>query len=373
MTAGTGYPPLKMSFAMSTRRSSKAPDAAQGSNPQRSRAKGGITLIDVARLAGVSPMSASRALNSPDQVSETILEKVRAAARNTGYVANRLAGGLASQRSRLVAAVVPSIAGPVFQDMVQSLIASLAESKYQLMLGQSGYGTPREDDLLEAIIGRRPDGIVLAGVVPSEQGRLQLVASGIPVVETWDMVEAPIDMVVGFSHDRIAVAVAEFLLSKGRRRLAFVGGDHERARRRAMSFTSAAMDQKRPVGQRATSVHIEAMPAPATLRSGREALRKLLELQPGTDAVFCSSDLIALGVLTEAQARGLKVPGDLSVIGFGDLHFAADVHPALSTVRIDGHDIGARAARLIIDRAEGRPITQPIVDIGFSIITREST
>ncbi|MES2909735.1 MAG: LacI family DNA-binding transcriptional regulator [Pseudomonadota bacterium] len=339
----------------------------------RSRAKRGITLLDLAKIAGVSPMSASRALNTPDQVSEKILQKVRAAASDTGYVANRLAGGLASQRSRLVAAVIPSIAGPVFQDMVQSLIASLAESRYQLMLGQSGYGTPREDDLLKAIIGQRPDGIVLGGVVPSEAGRLQLLASGIPVVETWDMVESPIDMVVGFSHDEIAVAVAEYLLSRGRRRLAFVGGDHARARRRALSFSSAAFDKKRPAARRAKSVHIEAMPAPATMRGGREALGRLLKLQPDTDAVFCSSDLIALGVMTEAQARGLRVPADLAIIGFGDLHFAADVSPALSTVHIDGTAIGAIAGRLIIDRSEGRDIAQPIVDIGFSIITREST
>lgn len=356
---------------MATKRNSTPPISKPGL--QRGRAKGGITLIDLARLAGVSPMSASRALNSPEQVSEKILDKVRTAARDTGYVANRLAGGLASQRSRLVAAVIPSIAGPVFQDMIQSLISSLAESKYQLMLGQSGYGKPREDDLLEAIIGRRPDGIVLGGVVPSELGRLQLIASGIPVVETWDMVESPIDMVVGFSHDQIAVAVAQYLLARGRRHLAFVGGDHARAQRRALSFKSAALNKALPLNRRAKSVHIEAMPAPATLRSGREALRRLLDLQPDTDAVFCSSDLIALGVLTEAQARGLKVPADLSVIGFGDLHFAADVYPALSTVHIDGNAIGERAARLIIDRAEGRGSDKPIIDIGFSIITREST
>lgn len=174
-----------------------APDATA---PRRSRRGGGITLGDVARLAGVSPITASRALNTPDQVAPDKLARVREAVARTGYVPNRLAGGLASARSRLVAAVVPTIAGPVFMEMVQSLTSALADAGYQLMLGQSGYTESREDALLEAIIGRRPDGIVLTGIMHSPEGRRRLLASGIPVVETWDLTPTPIDMLVGFSH-----------------------------------------------------------------------------------------------------------------------------------------------------------------------------
>ncbi|VTU40900.1 Gluconate utilization system GNT-I transcriptional repressor [Variovorax sp. PBS-H4] len=330
------------------------------------RGSGAVTLHDVAKLAGVAPITASRALNTPAQVSPEVLRKVSEAVARTGYVRNVLAGGLASARSRLVAAVVPTIAGPVFLQTVQSLTEALAEQGYQLMLGQSGYTDSREDALLEAIIGRRPDGIVLTGILHSTEGRRRLLAAGIPVVETWDLTPTPLDMLVGFSHAEVGRAMVEFLRARGRRRLAVVAGDDERSRRRHQAFCDAARGAGLP------EVPLIYVPAPTTLGSGRRALAGLLASAPGIDAVFCSSDLLALGVMTEAQARGIAVPDPLAVVGFGDLEFAADLYPALTTVRIDSVAIGRQAARFIVDRAEGREVADKVVDIGFSIVERAS-
>jgi LacI family gluconate utilization system Gnt-I transcriptional repressor len=330
------------------------------------RGSGAVTLHDVAKLAGVAPITASRALGNPGQVSAEVLQKVSDAVARTGYVRNHLAGGLASARSRLVAAVVPTIAGPVFQQTVHSLTAALAGRGYQLMLGQSGYVDSREDALIEAIIGRRPDGIVLTGLMHSPEARRRLLGAGIPVVETWDLTPTPLDMLVGFSHVDVGRAVADFLVARGRRRLALVAGDDERAQRRQQAFQAAA--RAAGLGE----VPVINVPAPTTLKSGRSALAALLQTAPGIDAVFCSSDLLALGVMTEAQARGISVPGQVAVVGFGDLDFAADLHPALTTVRIDGDAIGRQAAQFIVDRAEGRPVPSPVVDVGFSIVQRHS-
>ena len=330
------------------------------------RRSGAVTLHDVARLAAVAPITASRALNTPERVSAEVRQKVADAVRQTGYVPNLLAGGLASTKSRLIAAVVPTIAGPVFLQTVQALTAALAEHGYQLMLGQSGYVDSREDALLEAIIGRRPDGIVLTGIMHSPQGRQRLLACGIPVVETWDLTPTPIDMLVGFSHPEVGRAVAQFLHAKGRRRLAVVAGDDERSTRRHDAFVDAA----RALGL--SPVRMVKVPAPTTLKSGRRALGELLQADDGIDAVFCSSDLLALGVMTEAQARGLAVPARLAVVGFGDLEFSADLHPALTTVRIDSNAIGQQAARFIVDRAEGREVAERVVNIVFSIVDRAS-
>jgi LacI family gluconate utilization system Gnt-I transcriptional repressor len=336
--------------------------------PRRSRrGSGAVTLHDVAKLAGVAPITASRALNTPERVSADVLKKVGDAVARTGYVPNLLAGGLASTRSRLVAAVVPTIAGPVFQETVQSLTEALAERGYQLMLGQAGYTGHREDALLEAIIGRRPDGIVLTGILHSAAGRRRLLASGIPVVETWDLTPTPIDMLVGFSHVEVGRAVANFLHAQGRRRPAVVTGDDERALRRADAFRAATQAFGLPEPPRAT------VPAPTTLKRGREALAQLLRDTRDIDAVFCSSDLMALGVLTEARVQGRPVPEGLAVVGFGDLEFAADLDPALTTVRINGAEIGRQAARFIVDRAEGRDVAERVIDIGFSIVERAST
>jgi LacI family gluconate utilization system Gnt-I transcriptional repressor len=335
------------------------------------RGGGGVTLRDVAKLAGVAPITASRALNTPDAVSAEVLRRVREAVARTGYVPNMLAGGLASSKSRLVAAVVPTIAGPVFLETVQSLTEALAEHGYQLMLGQSGYQNSREDALLEAIIGRRPDGVVLTGIMRSMEGRRRLLASGIPVVETWDLTPTPIDMLVGFSHEEIGKAVARFFHGRGKRHVASINGNDERAVRRHRAFLDAAATLgicNRREGAEPSAV----VAAPTTLGSGRSALRELLARHPDTDAVFCSSDLLALGVLTEAQASGIKVPQQLAVVGLGDLSFARDLHPALTTVRIDGTAIGRKAAQFIIERAGGRRIDDPVLDIGFTIVERDS-
>lgn len=326
-----------------------------------------LTVHDIARLAGVSSMTVSRALNHPEQVSPAMRAKVQVVVERTGFVPNGMARGLRSSRAKLVAAVLPTLVGPVFQEMTRSLNAALDAKGYQLMIGQSGYDVSREDSLLDAIIRRRPDGIVLTGIEHTPAGRRQLLASGIPVVETWDLTPTPIDMLVGFSNDHIGASVCTWLYQRGFRRLALISGQDERAQRRNSSFVR----QARSLGLE-TEIPICLTPSPTTLGAGRATLAQLLERPGGVDAVFCSSDMLALGVLLEAQARGLNVPKQLGVVGLGDLEFAADLAPALTTVRIDGTLIGETAARYIVDRVEGRPVEHPILDVGFSIIERQS-
>lgn len=342
-------------------RSSPPPSARR-----RRRRSGALTLSDVARLAGVSPITVSRALNTPGQLTTETLARVREAVARTGYVPNRVAGGLASSKSRLVAALVPTIASPVFLETVEALTETLAEAGYQVMLGQSGYGETREDALLDAIIGRRPDGVILTGVMHSPHGRRRLAAAGIPVVETWDLTPTPIDMLVGFSHEKAGAAVADYLRFRGARHPGIVSANDHRAGLRIKGFSATAA--RHAWGK----IPAELMPTPTTFGYGREALARLLDGHPQTDAVFCSSDMMALGALTEAQARGIRVPAELRVFGFGDNNFAAHTLPALSTVRIDGTAIGRQAARFIIDRVEGRPVPDRVIDLGFKLIARAS-
>jgi LacI family transcriptional regulator, gluconate utilization system Gnt-I transcriptional repressor len=329
------------------------------------------TVVDVAKIAGVAANTVSRVLNNPAQVSQETRRRVEEAIRVTGYVPNLMAGGLRSARSRLVAAVVPTITGPMFLETIQALTDALDEHGYQLLLGQSGYKTSREDALLNAIIGRRPVGIVLTGVVHSAEARKRLLASGIPIVETWDLTPTPIDMAVGFSHAGIGEAVCEYLHRKGRRHPVLISGEDERAARRSTGFQRAAakMGMRQSKG---AEIPVHWVPAPATLASGRSGLAELLQRHPDTDAVICSSDLLALGVLTEAHARGIAVPKRLAVVGFGNLPFSAGVIPSLTTVHVDGPRIGRIAASFLVERAEGRKVGQPVVDVGFSIVERDS-
>jgi len=330
------------------------------------RSSGAITLHDVARLAGVSPITASRAINKPEQVSPELLKRVEEAVARTGYVPNRMAGGLASSRSKLIAAVVPSTVISVFNETIEALNNTLFDAGYQLMLGQSAYSSAREELLLDSVIGRRPDGIFLTGVMQPGKGRTRLMASGIPVVETWDLTPTPLDMLIGFSHTDIGLAVAKYLMGKSKNQFAIIRAEDERADRRTVAFNAAVAEAGLPkpyvvnVGDR------------RSIRSGRDAMSQILMNAPQTDAIFCSSDLLALGVLTEARAQKIDIPNKMAVMGFGDVPFVADMLPSLTTVRINGGKIGQLAAQYLMDRAEGREVSEPIVNVGFSIIERDT-
>ncbi len=321
------------------------------------------TLRDVAREAGVSLITASRALGNPGLVSDKTITRVRAAVEATGYIPNLLAGGLKSSRSMTVAALVPAISVAQFLPTVQALTETLDQAGYQLILGQSGYDHSREEKLINTMVSRRPDGLVVTGLVHSPAAREQLHRLGIPVVETWDLSDRPLDMLVGFSHIKVGGAVAGYFLGKGWRRLGIATGDDHRASMRRDGFLAT-------VGR---AVPTAVVPAPSNLALGRRALVQLLDQDPGLEAVFCSSDQLAQGVMVEARARGLRVPQDLAVCGFGDADFAAHLQPSLSTVHVDGAAIGRLAAQCIIERCRGQTVQQPVLDVGFRIIEREST
>jgi LacI family gluconate utilization system Gnt-I transcriptional repressor len=321
------------------------------------------TLHDVARHAGVSPITASRALGNPAVVSALTIAKVQEAVKATGYIPNLMAGSLKSRRSLLVVSLVPSVSVAQFLPTLKALTESLDEAGYQLILGQTGYDHSREEALLNTMIGRRPDGIVVTGLVHSPTARERLRQIGIPVVETWDLTDLPVDMLVGFSHREVGGAIAAYFLAKGWRRVGIATGDDHRGGLRREGFVAA-------VGR---AVPTAMVPAPSSLELGRRALAELLDKDPALRAIYCSSDQLAQGVLVEAQARGLRVPQDLAVCGFGDAEFAAHTHPSLTTVHVDGAAIGRIAAQLIVDRCRGVAIDRPIVDVGFRIVERGST
>jgi LacI family gluconate utilization system Gnt-I transcriptional repressor len=323
------------------------------------------TLADIAAQVGVTKITVSRALNTPDRLSPATLEKIRAAIRRLGYTPNLLAGSLSSNRSRLIVALVPSISGAMFTATMQQVAEHLQGHGYQLLIGQAGYDDAREDALLEAVIGRRPDGIILTGIVHSAQARQKLRAARIPVVETWDLTPRPIDMLVGFSHPAIGKAAAEYLWQRGCRRPAVISPDDRRARLRADAFRDVFAAKK-------ISVPVFEAAAPTPMGDGRSGLAALLDRHPHIDGVFCGSDNLALGALIEARARGIAVPRQLKVIGYGDQSYGKDADPPITSVRIDGAAIGRIAAEMLMARAIGEMPKKKVIDIGFTIAERAS-
>lgn len=322
-----------------------------------------VTLTDVARAAGVSTITASRALSNPSVVSEKTIHRVREAVRLTGYIPNLLAGSLKSKKSLTVGVLVPAISVAQFLPTVQSLTETLGAAGYQVFLGQSGYDHSREDALINNLMSRRPDGLVVTGLLHSEAIRDQLKRVGVPVVETWDLNDRPVDMLVGFSHLKVGSAIARYFREKGYTRVGIATGDDYRASIRREGILSVL----------GPNVPTAVVPAPSNLGRGRRALGELLAKEPDLQAVYCSSDQLAQGVVAEAQARGLRIPHDLAVCGFGGADFSEDMEPSLTTVQIDGAEIGKVAARMIIDRCNGIAPKKRVVDLGFRIVERTST
>ena len=325
-----------------------------------------VTLESVAHMAGVSAITVSRALNHPDQVAPRTLERIQQAIKQTGYVPNLLAGGLASNRSRLIAAIVPSIANLVYAETIRHFSAHIRSAGYQVLLGEAGYSQDTEEHLVSAILSRRPDAVFLTGINHSADCRRRLLASRIPIVETWDLTPTPLDIVVGFSHEQAGQAVAEHVYAKGYRRFAILSADDPRAGIRYRSFASALSRHG------ITDVAIGIVPAASTLQKGRQGLGQLLSQGFGGGVIFCSSDTLAQGVLTEAQARGLAVPRDIAIVGFGDQDFAAHTCPALTTIRIDRPRMGKTAADALLAQLRDQPVAEKVVDVGFRIMSRDT-
>lgn len=327
-----------------------------------------LTLADVARHAGVSTMTASRALSRPELVSQSTREKVLGSVQALGYVPNLLAGSLASSKSRLVAIVLPTISHSLFAGTVQAIMDRLTEAGYQTLLGPTGYSPEKEQALLEAILGRRPDGLVLTGSLHTPASRTRLASAAIPVVEAWDLSDQPLDMQVGFSHEAVGAALATHYLGKGYRRFAVITADDPRGHRRCQALVQELAQHG------VQDVPVQVMPLPASWQLGREGLRRLLALPSPPQLVVCSSDTVALGVLAEAASLGLRVPEQLAVVGFGDLSDASFAHPSLSTVSINATQMGLQVAEALLGRfADSECNRGLVVDTGFVLRDRGSS
>lgn len=326
------------------------------------------TLEDVARIAGLSPITVSRALHNPHMVKSKTIEKVKEAVALTGYIPNMLAGGLASKRSKLIAAAVPQINNSMFVDTMQALSDQLSARGYHMLLCLTGYSQETEEEFVSAILSRRPDGVVLTGINHLPRLKKKLLSANIPILETWDITPTPLDMLVGFSHEKIGAHIGHYLLKKGYRKFGMVWGDDDRAVLRKKSILESLV----PEGIEEVPTYSVSMPA--TYSAGRKGLQFLLDNHAQHfDAIICSSDVLAQGVISEALTRNIKVPQQLAVMGFGDLGFAAQNYPAISTVSIDKLSIGKLAANMLVDSIEGKPVDQKIIDVGFRLIERETT
>jgi LacI family gluconate utilization system Gnt-I transcriptional repressor len=336
--------------------------------PERRLLRAGVR--QVALLAGVSPITVSRALAEPSRVAPETRKRIAAAVEATGYIPNRIAGSLSSNRTRIVAAIVPTLRNSIPADFIDGVTEVLRARGYQLLLGSSGFSVEEEESLVLEFLARRVDGIYLTGATHTRRTRDVLRRLAVPTVEVACLPEDPIDMAVGFSNQAALFEMTSHLAARGYRRIAFFSGptkDNERQSWRLDGYRRAV----HTLGLDGDPALVVEMPM--DLAGPAAALDALWRRRPDVQAIVCTTDVLALGAIFECQRRGVAIPGQLAIAGFEDMEIASFVRPTLTTVRIARRGIGARAAEMLLDRIAGQPVPQPTVDLGFEIVQRETT
>jgi LacI family gluconate utilization system Gnt-I transcriptional repressor len=337
--------------------------------PPRRRASGRTTLSDVARAAGVSPITASRALRGERGVAQDLVQRVKDAAQQLGYVPDPAARALASQRSVQVPVLVPLLSNALFVDVLDAVHRTLFPHGYQALIGVTHYDPVEEEQLLRTYLAHRPAGLLVTGFDRTEAARQLIAASGVPCVHLMEMTSAPGVYCVGFSQQDAGHAMTAHLLQRGRRRVAFVAAQLDpRTMQRAEGYRRCL----RAAGLYDPRLELLS-PEPSSIRLGGELLQELLRTRPEVDAVFFCNDDLAQGGLLAAQRLGLAVPGRVAIAGFNDLAGSDQMPPPLTTVRTPRSAIGEASARMLLALMKGEAPAQNSVDLGFELMARESS
>lgn len=304
-----------------------------------------VTMKDVAKAAGVSVMTVSRAFRDDSSIRQETRAAIRETADNLGYVFDSTAANLRTQKTGFVAVTIPSINNANFAETVDGLTEALKEHGLQVLLSATNYDKRNEEEAIEQLLRRRPEALVITGGRHTDRARRLLQGAGIPIVETWDVPADPIDHVVGFSNAATMADMVDHLLDQGLTKIAFIGGDAKADTRGA--DRRAGFVQAMEAHSLDASRLIEAGPPPISMCEGAAAMAHLLEEYPDTQAVICVSDLSAFGALTECQRIGVSVPGDIAIAGFGAYEIAEICVPTLTTIDPKPRLIGEWTAQII--------------------------
>ncbi len=329
------------------------------------------TLSDVAAHAGVSTVTVSRALRQPQMVSADLRQRVTSAIEALAYVPNQLASALASSRTGTIGVLIPSLTNGVFADYLKALHDAFLPAGFQVLVLNWRYEPEEEARAVATMLGQHPEAMILAGIDQNDPVRRMLELARIPIVQTMELTDNPIDINIGFSQHQAAYAATRHLLDLGHRRIGHLCARLDaRARRRIGGFRRAMEEASID-----PSACVAASPQPSTFALGARLFAELLARTPDLEAVFASNDDLALGTLFECHRRGMRVPEDMAIIGFNDLEICACCCPTLSSVATPRYEMGRQAAAIVtrIVRGDGERPDNPVIDLGFAVCGRDST
>ncbi|GFE52380.1 LacI family transcriptional regulator [Roseobacter cerasinus] len=334
-----------------------------------SRKRARVKLAEVAEAAGVSKMTASRVLNNGKGFSEETRDRVMAEVHRLGYMHDRMAVAFSSHSSSTFVGVsIPDLGNEVFAQVLEGIERRLNSSGYQAVLCVSQYDTASVDSWIERVLQWRPAGLIVTGRNHSEQGRKLLRQADVPVVELWDLNTSPLDLSVGINHYDSGYAMGRFMVERGHRTMAYIGTHHDTAhsaKSRFQGWQSAIQDGGGTVED---TYVLKDTPG---FYGGYYATEQMLSRTADLDAIYYQNDNMAAGGLMFAQSRGLSVPGDLGIAGWGDLPISAILPQRLTTMHVAHLKLGQKAADSILAAIKGKPVEE-VTSIDFRFVPGET-
>jgi LacI family gluconate utilization system Gnt-I transcriptional repressor len=336
---------------------------------RKRRSSGRITLDEVAARAGVSRITASRALRGERSVAADLSARVSQAALELGYVPDPAARALASARSNTVAVLVPLLSNNLFVDLLEAVHNSLHPAGYQMLIGVTHYRPLEEESLLRSYLAQRPAGLLVTGFDRTEAAKALIAASGVPCVHLMETSNDPSSFCVGFSQADAGEAMTQHLLSRGRKKIAFAAAQLDPRVLQRLAGYRRAMAQ---AGLSAPNLEWLS-PEPSSLSLGGLLMEQHLTAQPDVDAIFFCNDDLAQGGLLAALRLGIAVPQKVAIAGFNDLSGSDQMWPPLTTIRTPRVEIGKKAASMLLQLMKSETVASNSLDLGWTLIQRQST
>jgi LacI family gluconate utilization system Gnt-I transcriptional repressor len=338
----------------------------------RKRSTGRVTLSDVARVAGVSPITVSRALRGERSVDPVLVARVTQASTQLGYVPDPAARALASQRSNHVAILIPLLSNALFVDLLEAAQRTLRAGGFQTLIGVTHYDAAQEEQLLREQLLHRPAGLLITGLDHNDATCALMAQSQVPCVHLMDM-PSPTDAnppyCVGFRQTDAGAALTRLLLARGRRCIAFAGAQLDPRVMQRRDGWRLALQAQGLYDPRLEWLN----PAASSLALGGTLFEEILRQHPAVDAIFFCNDDLAQGALLAALRLGIPVPERVAITGFNDLTGSDQMLPTLTTVRTPRAKIGEAAATMLMTLMRGEAQTQPLIDLGFEVVERDSS
>ena len=307
------------------------------------------TIVDIAKMAGVSLATVSRVINNPEKVKEFTRKKILQVMKDNNYVYNALAGGLGKNATCTIGLIIPTITNPIFAVSTQGIQTAAAKRGYSILLGTTEYSSSTEFDLVRLFSEKQVDGIISTGAPMNDLTINHINQRNIPFVITYERIKSANTSFVTFDNVKAADRTMDYLFSLGHRRIGMITGQFShsgRSKKRWQGYKAGLAKRGIPYDEQLV------MQKDFTIIGGREAATRMLQNSNPPTAIFCGNDIIAYGAMAIAKEKGLKVGTDISIVGFDDLEMSATMDPPLTTTRIPGNEMGEMGAKILIDKIE---------------------